>query len=155
MPEYQTDHEREAYSRGVEAAKSAATWVLDGNTPGSTYAHVLKLMDAGDPRVDEYLPASPNLSGEWADDPTPESLARDIVGDECPLCGGGGVYIGTVAPYRMDPDGPEHTSGYVECECTDDDPSRAVVDEIADAFEQGVSDTFLPECERILRAAVA
>jgi hypothetical protein len=30
----------------------------------------------------------------------------------------------------------------------------SVVDSLCDAYEAGVSDTFLPECERILRAAM-
>lgn len=35
-----------------------------------------------------------------------------------------------------------------------DDIQPEVADAIADAYEAGVSDTFEPECERILRAAL-
>ena len=37
-------------------------------------------MDDGDPMADDRLPAYPTLSGEWADDPTPLSLALTIHG---------------------------------------------------------------------------
>lgn len=107
-------HRDAAYALGVEHAKNAASW-LETDDP----ARLLELMDAGDPRVDEYLPAQPNLSGEFADDPTPLSLARDIIGRE------------------------DEYAYYSE-----------EIDELADAYEAGVSDTFMPECERILRAAV-
>lgn len=114
-----TPHEKQAYDLGVEAALAAASWVIDGNHSGRHYATVLDLIDDGDPRADEYLPAYPNLSGEYADDPTPHRLYLEIVGCE-------------FDPYD---DG-------------------VVVDALADAWEQGVSDTFLPECERLLRAAL-
>jgi hypothetical protein len=118
MPDqtFTTDHEREAYRLGVEAAVAAASWVLDGNTPQDHIARMVAWLDDGDPRADEFLPAMPDLSGEWADGPTPLSLAMKIIED--PL------------------------------------PSAAAIGRCADAWEAGVSDTFGPECERILRGAL-
>jgi hypothetical protein len=118
MPNYSTDHEREAYALGVSAALAAASWVVDGNTPPDHIRRVLAMLEDGDPMADDYLPARPNLSGEWADAPTPASLYREIIGN----------------PGDWDPSESEAAS------------------EIADAWEAGVSDTFAPECERILRA---
>jgi hypothetical protein len=118
MPDqtFTTDHEREAYELGRDAAIAAASWVLDGNTSQDHIRRMVAMLDAGDPVAYDYLPAQPNLSGEWADAPTPLSLTTEIVGDS------------------VDPD--------------------PIVDEIADAWEAGVSDTFQYECERILRDAL-
>jgi hypothetical protein len=114
-----THYERKAYALGVDAAKAAASWVIDGNTDAEHYRHVLSLMDNGDPRADDYLPATPNLSGEWAGDPTPHSLYEDVTGRS-----------------------------------SSDRVFGAIIDAICDAWERGVEDTFQPECERLLRAAV-
>jgi hypothetical protein len=118
MPDqtYTTDHERQAYELGRDAAIAAASWVVDGSMSQDHIRRMVAWLDAGDPRVDEFLPAMPDLSGEWADAPTPLSLTTEIVGDS------------------VDPD--------------------PIVDEIADAWEAGVSDTFQAECERILRDAL-
>jgi hypothetical protein len=124
MPDqkFTTDHEREAYELGVKAAIAAASWVIDGNTPQDHIARMVAWLDDGDPWAYDYLPAMPDLSGEWADGPTPRSLYAEIIGDE------------------RDEDNDPHP-GELE-------------DEIADAWEAGVSDTFQPECERILRDAL-
>jgi len=114
-------YEREAYELGAEHARNAASWVVDGNTDPAHYARILTMLDAGDPQVGYMLPTCPNLSGEYADDPTPQSLYRSIIG-------------GT----------PAYSNG--------DDAD--LMDALANAYERGVSDTFEPECERILRAAV-
>jgi hypothetical protein len=119
MPDYSTDHEREAYALGVSAALAAASWTVDGNTPPDHIARVLAMLEDGDPAAYDYLPTEPNLSGEWADAPTPDSLYSEIVGDE-----------------RTAEEGGQYD----------------LRDAIADAWEAGVSDTFAPECERILRA---
>lgn len=66
----------QARKLGADAAKAAASWI-NANDP----RYVLELLEAGDPLADEFLPATPELSGEWADDPTPLSLAREIVGE--------------------------------------------------------------------------
>lgn len=123
---FQSDAEQCAYSLGRDVALAAASWVIDGNTDVDHVRRVVAMLDAGDPSVTDYLPPRPNLSGEWADDPTPQSLAADVLG----------------ADYA--------THGY---NAPDFLPAEQV-DTIAEAFEQGVADAFEPECERILRAAL-
>lgn len=73
--EHLADELREAYTRGVGAAVSAATWA----PVGADASRVLAMMDRGED-VYDYLPEWPNLSGEWADSETPRSLAADIMG---------------------------------------------------------------------------
>lgn len=72
----------DAYAEGRQAAEDAASWIVDGNTTPEAVRYVLELFEEGDPAVWDYLPAYPDLSGQWADDPTPLSLARDITGLE-------------------------------------------------------------------------
>lgn len=62
---------------GRDHGKGAASWYFDGNTSQETYEAVLRGIDDGDPVILDTLPHSP-LSGEWADDPTPTTLARDF-----------------------------------------------------------------------------
>jgi hypothetical protein len=81
---FTTAHEREAYRLGVEAAIAAASWVLDGNTSQDHIARMVAWLDDGDPRADDFLPAMPDLSGEWADGRTPTSLYADITGETAP-----------------------------------------------------------------------
>jgi hypothetical protein len=76
----ETDHLERARALGHEAGRAAASWAFDGNTTGETYRRTLKMLDDGDPEVWDHLPDLPNLSGEWAGDPTPDSLAREILG---------------------------------------------------------------------------
>ena len=141
----QTDYLSEAYTRGKEAAEAAATWVVDGNTSEEHIRRVITMLDDGDPEAYDYLPNSPNLSGEWADDPTPNSLAYDILGDTCPQCGNAGTFIE-----------PGIGDGYVECHCSDNDVPPVthdyrVVEAIADEFERGVDENFTLACEGELR----
>ena len=75
---------RQAHADGVQAAEAAASWAADGNSDTDAIRETLRLMDDGDPMADDRLPAYPTLSGEWADDPTPLSLARDITGLDDP-----------------------------------------------------------------------
>lgn len=124
-----TEHEQEAYVRGVEAAKAAASWVTDGNTDPENYVRLLKMMDDGDPAADDYLPASPNLSGEWADDLTPKSLYEEITGLD---------------------HAEEEANAFLGYETL----VGSVIDALANAFEEGVSDTFTCECERLMREAI-
>lgn len=72
--------EEEAYGRGKRAALAAAGWVTDGNESDESRRRKLAMMDEGDPAVWDVLPTAPNLSGEFADAPTPQSLACEIVG---------------------------------------------------------------------------
>lgn len=103
----------EARRRGEEAARASATWCADGNSDPEAIARLLRMLGDGDPEAEAYMPARPNLSGEFADDPTPLSLARDITGQ--------------------------------------DDPSADLLDAIADAYEEGVSEVFETACEEELR----
>lgn len=73
-----------AADRGREAAEAQASWTVDGNTKTEFVGDVLRMIEEGDPAGSDYLPAMPTLSGEWAGDPTPQSLARDIAGEDLP-----------------------------------------------------------------------
>jgi hypothetical protein len=77
-----TEQEREAYELGVTAAKNAASWAYDGNMSQRDIELRIKGLDEGDPAVWDLLPNEPNLSGEWADAPTPLSVARAILGTD-------------------------------------------------------------------------
>lgn len=74
----------DAYAAGVAAATAAAGWIADGNTDPAAAARVAAMMDDGDPAADAFMPTRPTLSGEWANDPTPLSVARDVTGDDDP-----------------------------------------------------------------------
>ena len=63
----------QAFALGREHGVSAGSWVIDGNTPIETVEHILKGYEDGDPEVMDIEPSP--LSGEWADDPTPQTLA--------------------------------------------------------------------------------
>ena len=66
-----------AIKEGKSVGEAMASWVFDGNTTQETYAKVLRGIQGGDPVVLDNL-TTPNLSGEWADEPTPNSLASDL-----------------------------------------------------------------------------
>lgn len=69
----ETDAERQARYLGVDAALTAASWLqMTENDARSVLGDV-------DPAVLDNYPA-PNLSGEWADDPTPNSLFHELMG---------------------------------------------------------------------------
>lgn len=61
---------------GTEHGHAAGTWVLDGNSSVETARRILTGLDDGDPEVLDTQPAP--LSGEWADGPTPASLADEL-----------------------------------------------------------------------------
>ena len=71
---------REAAELGKIAGDSAASWydVDEGNA-----RQVLAGLQDIDPVVMDTLP-SVNLSGEWSDDPTPQSLAEELGCGESP-----------------------------------------------------------------------
>jgi len=117
-------YKQEAYARGEKAALAAASWCCDGNTPQEHIRRMVKWFDDGDPQKDQYLPSRPNLSGEWDRDLTTISLYRDITGRE-----------------------PEDSLSF-------ETEHGYMMDELAEAFEEGVADHFEPECERILKAAL-
>jgi hypothetical protein len=68
---------REAKRLGHVAGEAAASWATDGNTTRETAARIIKGFDEGDPAVLDMF-RIPNLSGEWADGPTPASLCEDV-----------------------------------------------------------------------------
>lgn len=60
---------------GREHGMNAASWVeLDGP---EGCQKVLRALEDGDPEVYNWLPA-PDLSGQWADEYTPDRLATDV-----------------------------------------------------------------------------
>jgi hypothetical protein len=65
---------RQAKQDGALAGENAAAWAFDGNTSLETYARILKGIEEGDPEILDAF-NTPNLSGEYADGPTPASLA--------------------------------------------------------------------------------
>lgn len=74
----------EAYQLGKDAAESAASWATDGNDTDESRRAKLAVVTGEDYRAENLLPPMPDLSGEWADGPTPASLARDITGEDDP-----------------------------------------------------------------------
>lgn len=67
---------RQATKDGRDAGVGAASWAYDGNTPLEWYRKMLKGIEDGDPMILDSV-REPNLSGEYAGDPTPRSLAED------------------------------------------------------------------------------
>jgi hypothetical protein len=72
-----TQYENEAREMGRQAGIAAASWVIDGNTSQEHIQRMVKMLDDGDPEFYDWI-NPPNLSGEWADDPTPGTLAYEI-----------------------------------------------------------------------------
>ena len=70
-----SDYEDQAREMGRQAARNALTWVE------LSEADARSIVDDVDPAVMDCY-SGPNLSGEWADDPTPTSLAVDIMGQD-------------------------------------------------------------------------
>ena len=68
---------RQIETVGREHGLAAASWYFDGNTTDETYRAVLKGIEDGDSAVLDTFPAEP-LSGEWADDPTPNTLQHEF-----------------------------------------------------------------------------
>ncbi len=67
----------QAAKLGHDAGIAAASWVFDGNTSEEMYRRVLRGIEECDSAVtDAYR--EPNLSGEYAGDPTEWSLACDL-----------------------------------------------------------------------------
>lgn len=71
------EHLDQAYRLGADTALSVATWA----TMGEREALYFATGDDVDPEVLDRFPA-PDLSGGWADDATPDSLYRGIVGED-------------------------------------------------------------------------
>lgn len=73
--------EQKVWHYGHDAAKAAASWIVDGNTSQNHIHRMIKWMDDGDDVWRDYAPTMPNLSGEHADDPTPQVLASWVIGN--------------------------------------------------------------------------
>lgn len=119
----------EASELGRDAGRAAASWIVDGNTDTAQIPGILKMLDDGDPRADDYMPRRPDLSGEWGGDPTPLSIAREITGKSPRY----------VLAGERDP--------------RDGDPSPELIEALAKAWEEGVDETFSEACESELRKA--
>lgn len=104
----------QAYQLGVEHAQNTAAWITDGND--SDENRRAKLQRIEDDGVDSIIVA-PNLSGEWADNPTPRSLFEGITAYDA------------------------HAEATFNVDAYD-----VVVDALAEAYEAGVSDTFEDAC---------
>jgi hypothetical protein len=113
--------ERAARELGDEHARNAASWAADGNADPDERRRVLKMLDEGDGQAYDYLPTMPNLSGEFAGDPTPASLFEDVVG----------------RPPELDGLDVESRDG-------------GLIDSLCAAYEDAVSETFGPACEAVL-----
>ena len=122
-------HIAEAAELGRSHAIGAASWCIDGNTSQDHYARLARMFDKGDPELYDYLPREPNLSGEFADDPTPQSLYQDITVDH-------------------------YGDAYEDAGLAGETLVGSVLDAMCAAYEDAVSDTFAPECERLIRAAL-
>ena len=66
-----------ATALGANAGRAAASWVTDGNTTPATYRRILQGIEDGDPEVLDAC-RTPDLSGEYAGDPTPRTLADEL-----------------------------------------------------------------------------
>lgn len=63
---------------GREHGRNVGSWVIDGDTSEETCREILQAIEDGDPGFEAPAP----LSGEWADWPTPQTLADDLELDE-------------------------------------------------------------------------
>ncbi len=71
---------REAKAAGRHAGEAAASWATDGNTTPETARRIIDGYNDGDPEICDAFRV-PDLSGEYAGDPTPQSLAEDLALD--------------------------------------------------------------------------
>jgi hypothetical protein len=62
-----------------EHGRNAGSWVVDGDTSPARMREILTGYEDGDPMVLDLQPSP--LSGEWADEPTPQSLG--LTDDQC------------------------------------------------------------------------
>jgi hypothetical protein len=70
----------EAKREGKRAGEAAASWFDPGDRRNAR--RLLEMLDDGDPRLDEYLPRSPDLSGEYAGESMNEILDIDDDDDD-------------------------------------------------------------------------
>lgn len=65
-----------AYELGRDHGAAVGSWVIDGNTTSDTASRILKGYEDGDSQIMDMEPSP--LSGEWADSPTPQTLADEL-----------------------------------------------------------------------------
>jgi len=68
--------EAAARAEGVEDGRAAGSWVIDGNTTPETARRILRGIDDGDPEILDMEPSP--LSGEWAGEPTPDTVLESV-----------------------------------------------------------------------------
>jgi hypothetical protein len=66
----------QAFEIGKEHGSNAGTWIIDGNTSRETAVAIIRGYEDGDPEIMDMEPSP--LSGEWADSPTPSTLADEL-----------------------------------------------------------------------------
>jgi hypothetical protein len=78
----------QAHLWGVEVGENAAEWYAQDSFGGrvtrgakESARKVLKMLEDGDPEIYDSV-RLPDLSGEWAGDPTPQTLAENAGLDE-------------------------------------------------------------------------
>jgi hypothetical protein len=114
----------DAADLGREHATNAASWIVDGNSEREHARRLLAMLRDGDPEAYDAIGAGPNLSGEMADGMTPRKLYEQITGRDA------------------------------DESVTDDDWQGigTMIEELTDAYEESVSETFSAACERELIA---
>lgn len=116
----------QATTLGREAGIAAASWTLDGNHPTEHYERLARMMDDGDPALDDCLPARPNLSGEWADAMTPRGLFETVTGLDAHA---------------------EASWNY--------DAYQSVLDALCEAWEAAAGEAFDHEAERLVKGTLS
>lgn len=115
-----------AFDLGLKAGKNAAEWsamdLFGGRQtkPERARANAKAIIDA------EYLDGVPNLSGEWANDPTPTSLTREILDDI-----------------------------KVDADSLSDDDFSDYLEEVSESWEMGASEGYFIELERLAKIFLA
>jgi hypothetical protein len=87
--EHEPAYVRQARYLGADTAMAAATWVEMDESDATS------ILEDIDPEVLDRYP-EPNLSGGFADDPTPVSLAHDVGANDGDIAFWGGDLLGPV-----------------------------------------------------------
>lgn len=115
-----------AFDLGLKAGQNAAEWSAQDlfggrqTKPDQARENAINIMNA------EFIEGCPNLSGEWANDPTPTSLAREIL-DEI----------------KVDPD------------LLSDDDFSDYLEEISESWEMGAEEGFSTKLTRLAKDFLA